>query len=60
MKILRTQCWIYDNDYIDNDIKVRGPCHITGKYRGTAHRDYNIIFKLDHKIPVVFHKIKKL
>ena len=31
-----TKCWICDNDYIDNDIKVRGHCHITGKYRGSA------------------------
>ena len=32
-------CWICDNDYIDNDVKVRDHCHITGKYRGSAHRD---------------------
>ena len=33
MKILRTltKCWIYDNEYIDNDVKVRHHCHITGK-----------------------------
>ena len=23
-----TNCWIYDNDYIENDIKVRNHCHI--------------------------------
>ena len=22
-----TKCWIYDNDYIDNDIKVRDNCY---------------------------------
>ena len=22
-------CWIYDNDYVDNDVKVRDHCHIT-------------------------------
>ena len=26
-----TKCWISDNDFIDNDVKVRGHCHITGK-----------------------------
>ena len=26
-----TKCWICDNDYIDNDGKVREHCHITGK-----------------------------
>ena len=33
-----TNCWICDNDYTDGDIKVRDHCHITGKYRGSAHR----------------------
>ena len=26
------KCWICDNDYIDNDVKTRYHCHITGKY----------------------------
>ena len=34
-----TKCWICDNDYFDNDIKVTDYCHITGKYRGSAHRE---------------------
>ena len=54
-----TKCCICDNDYIDNDVKVRDHCHITEKYRGSAHRDCNINFKLNHKIPVVFHNLKK-
>ena len=29
-----TKCWIYDNAYVDGDVKVRDHCHITGKYRG--------------------------
>ena len=53
-----TKCWICDNDYIDNDVKVRDHCHIKGKYRGSAHRDCNINVKLNHKIPVVFHNLK--
>ena len=36
-----TKCWICDNDYINGDVKVRYHCHITGKYRGSAHRDCN-------------------
>ena len=53
-----TKCWICDNDYIDNDVKVRDHCHITGKKRGYAHRDCNINVKLNPKIPVVFHNLK--
>ena len=40
-----TKCWICDNDYVDNDVEVKDHCHITGKYRGSAHRDCNIDFK---------------
>ena len=36
-----TKCWICDNNYIHTDVKVRDHCHITGKYRGSAHRDCN-------------------
>ena len=53
-----TKCWICDNDYVDNDVKVRDYCHITGKYKGSAHRDCNINVKLNHKISVVFHNLK--
>ena len=51
-----TKYWICDNDYIENNVK-RDHCHITGKYRGSAHRDCNINVKLNHKIPVVFHNL---
>ena len=54
-----TKCWICDNDYVDNDDEVRDYCHISGKYKGFAHRDCNINLKLNHKIPVVFHNLKK-
>ena len=48
-----TKHWICGNDCVDNDVKVRDHCHITGKYRGSAHR-------LNHKILVVFHNLKKI
>ena len=50
--------WVWDNDYDDGDVKVRDHCHVTGKYRGSAYRDYNITVKLSHKIPVVFHNLR--
>ena len=52
------KCCICSNDYIDSDIKVRDHYHITGKYRGSLHRDCNINIKLSRKIPVVFHNLK--
>ena len=51
-----TKCWVCD--YIDNDIKVKYQCHITAKYRASAHRDCNTNVKLNHKIAVVFHTLK--
>ena len=37
-----TSCWIYDNTYVDGDVKVRDHCHVTEKYRGSIHRDCNL------------------
>ena len=45
--------------YIDGNVKIKGHGHITGKYRGPAHRDCHINIKPNHKIPVVFHNLKK-
>ena len=47
-----TKYWVSDNDYIDGDVKVRDHCHVTGKYRSSAHRDCNINVKLNHKTRV--------
>ena len=46
-----TKCWICDNDYIDNDIKVKDQ-------RGSAHGECNINLTLNHKIPVIFYKLE--
>ena len=42
-------CWICKK-LIDNDEdKVRDHCHITGKFRGAAHKSCNLNFKLTKK-----------
>ena len=46
------------NDYVDNDLKVRDHCQISGKNRPSIHRDYNINLKLNHKNLVVFNNVK--
>ena len=47
------KCWICDHDYINTKVKMRDHCHITGKCRGSAYWNCN------HKIPIVFHNLKK-
>ena len=53
-----TKFWICNNTFVDGNVKVRNYCHITGTYRGSAHRDCNINVKLNRKIPIVFHNLQ--
>ena len=56
-----TACHICDIEYTEKDIRVRDHCHITGKYRGSAHQDCNLKLKVDPdkiKIPVIFHNLR--
>ena len=53
-------CYICDQQYTDADTRVRDHCHVTGKYRGSAHQDCNLKLRLDPnnvKIPVLFHNL---
>ena len=38
-------CWICDGLIENTDNKVRDHCHITGRYRGTAHYGCNMVVK---------------
>ena len=42
-------CWICKKLIDNEDEKVGDHCHITGKYRGSAHWDCNINFQLTRK-----------
>ena len=53
-----TSCHICGNKYIKSYVRVRDHCHVTGKYRGSAHESCNLNFKLTDKIPVIFHNLK--
>ena len=41
-----------------SDDKVRDHCHVTEKYRGAAHWNGNINFKITKKTPVIFHNLR--
>ena len=56
-----TTCHICNKKYAEKDIQVRDHCHITGKYRGSAHQDCNLKLKIEPdniKIPVIFHNLR--
>ena len=56
-----TKCHICDNQYTDKDVRVRDHCHITGKYRGSAHQDCNLKLQIkpeEIKIPLIFHNLR--
>ena len=55
------KCHICDIKYTNKDIRVRDHCHITGKFRGSAHQDCNLKLKINPdniKIPVIFHNLR--
>ena len=55
------KCHICDKKYNKTDVRVRDHCHITGKYRGSAHQDCNLKLKIkpdEIKIPVIFHNLR--
>ena len=54
-------CHICNKKYAEKDIRVRDHCHITGKYRGSAHQECNLKLRINPeeiKIPVIFHNLR--
>uniref|UniRef100_A0A158P4I1 DNA-directed DNA polymerase n=1 Tax=Tetranychus urticae TaxID=32264 RepID=A0A158P4I1_TETUR len=50
------KCFICSNPLHAN--RVRDHDHLTGKYRGAAHNECNLIYRLPSKLPVFFHNLK--
>ena len=58
---MATHCHICEKKYRVDDVPVRDHCHVTGKYRGSAHGACNLKLQISAekiKIPVVFHNLK--
>ena len=56
-----THCHICEKKYKVDDEPVRDHCHVTGKYRGSAHETCNLKLQISAekiKIPVIFHNLK--
>ena len=52
------KCHICEKEYNKTDVRVRDQCHVTGQYRGSAHQDCNLNFRITDKIPVIFHNLR--
>ena len=50
--------WICNEKIIKNKDKVRDHCHITGKYRGPAHKECNSKLRIPRKLPIIFHNLE--
>ena len=58
---LMDKCHICGEKYTDKDVRIRDHCHITGKFRGSAHQECNLKLRIkpeNLKIPVVFHNLR--
>ena len=54
-------CHICGEKYVEKDVRVRDHCHITGKFRGSAHQECNLKLRIkpeDIKIPIIFHNLR--
>ena len=51
-------CWICNKKINKDKDKVRDHCHITGKYRGAAHKKCNSELRIPRKLPIIFHNLE--
>ena len=51
------RCHICFKEFKEDNPKVRDHCHYTGSYRGPAHRNCNLRYKIPSYIPIVFHNL---
>ena len=57
----RKEWYICGSKYSEQDIRVRDHCHITGKYRGSAHQDCNLKLRInprEMKFPIIFRNLR--
>ena len=50
-----TRCHICFKNFKQDNPKVRDHCHYTGKYRGPAHNNCNLRYRIPSYIPVIAH-----
>jgi len=51
------ECWICKNPFEDGEKKVRDHYHYSGKFRGAAHNQCNLLFQKLKHVPVILHNL---
>ena len=51
------RCYICDKPFTEKDYKVKDHNHISGMYRGPAHRSCNLKIRYPNYIPVFMHNL---
>ena len=52
-----TKCWMCNEEFNYEDVKVRDHCHFTGRYRGAAHNSCNLKYRKPNFTPATFHNL---
>ena len=52
------KCWISNKFFAAGDNMVRDHDHVNGKYRGSAHWNWNINLKLTKNVPAIFYNLR--
>ena len=53
------KCHICFKEFEPDNPKVRGHCHYTGLYRGPAHMNCNLRYRIPSYIPILFHNLSR-
>ena len=51
------KCYICFKEFKEDNPKVRDHCHYTGSYRGPAHSDCNLRYKIPSYLPFTFYNL---
>ena len=54
------ECYICEEKYVEKDVRVKDHCQITGKFKGSAHKDCSLKLRIKPdsiKVPVIFHNL---
>ena len=51
-------CYICEELFSPEDIKVKDHDHLTGRFRGVCHGNCNLNYKIPSYIPIFFHNLK--